>query len=166
MDTAVRVANAARRLAIGIILVTCAGGGAFVLVSRPHTDCDIVAEMMDTYSGFQTESSAVLVAAAPEKDNLLAVSEAEARTGRTLHEQAHAIAGPVLRRAAMTFADGVSQSADEQRADALQPPELDPFEAALPELDAHHLQAADSFFGAAHVLLAACPTVPRPVGLS
>ena len=70
---------------------------------------------------------------------------------------------PELRTAAVTFADTVASSAQAQLDDAEQPPELDPFETALPELDRGELQATEKSSAAVHVLLVACPSAPQPV---
>jgi len=155
-----------RRLATAIILVTCAGGAVFVLIGRPYGNCVVVADMMATYSAFQSESSSALVSGGSERDSLLAVADAEARTGATLHRQAAQITLPRLRTAAAAFAEGVAQSARDQRADIETPDELEPFQAALPELDAAQLKDAETFFASAHILLSACPAAPHPIGLT
>jgi hypothetical protein len=155
----------ARRLALGVVLVTCAGGGAFVLVSRPHGDCVVVGDMMRTYSDFQAANAPTLLTGMGEREELVAAAEAEAETADTLHKQARGIRLPQLRAAAVAFADTVASSAQAQLDDAEQPPELDPLDTALPELDPGELRDAEKSSAATHVLLVACPSAPHPVGI-
>jgi hypothetical protein len=153
----------ARRLALGVVLVTCAGGGAFVLVSRPHGDCVVVGDMLRMYSQFQAANGPTLLTGMGKREELVAAAEAE--TADRLHKQARGIRLPELRTAAVTFADTVASSAQAQLDDAEQPPELDPLDTALPELDPGELRAADRSSAAVHVLLVACPSAPHPVGI-
>ena len=155
-----------RRLALTVILVTCIGGAAFVLVGRPHGDCVAVGDMMATYSAFQDEMAPRLAAGAHDSDALLAIADAEADTARRLHRQARDVTLPALRRAAVAFADGVARAAETERTDAERPAELDPFQAILPAVDPDELAADNMLFSSAHVLLTACPAAPRPYGLS
>ena len=154
-----------RRLALTVILVTCIGGAAFVLVGRPHGDCVVVGDMMATYSAFQDETASRVAAGAGGPDELLAIADAEADTARRLHRQARDVMLPALRRAAVAFADGVARAAETERADAERPAELDPFQAILPAVDPDVLAADDLLFSSAHVLLTACPAAHRPYGL-
>jgi hypothetical protein len=142
-----------RRLALGVVLVTCAGGAAFVLVDRPPGDCSVVAEMMRTYSTFQ--------AADPVADQR---ADAEAATANTLQEQARRIDRPELRTAADAFAGAVASSAQAQLA-AAELGELDVFNAVLPAVDPAELRAGEEFTTSADILLVACPSAPHPVGL-
>jgi hypothetical protein len=155
----------ARRLALGVVLVTCAGGAAFVLVRRPHGDCVVVGEMMRTYSEFQAANAPTLLTGMGKREELVAAAEAEAETAETLHKQAGGIRLSELRTAAVTFADTVASSAQAQLDDAEQPPELDPLDTALPELDPGELRAAEKSSAAVHLLLVACPSAPHPVGI-
>ena len=154
-----------RRLALGIVLVTCVGGGAFILVSRPHGDCVAVGDMMRTYREFQAATAPTLLAGTSGHDDLIVAADAEARTAQTLRRQARGIDQPQLRAAAVSFADGVAHSAQVQRDDANRPVDLDPFIPILPEMDPGELKDADSFYDAAHILLIACPSAPRPIGI-
>jgi hypothetical protein len=156
----------ARRLALGVVLVTCAGGGAFVLVDRPRGDCGVVGEMMRTYSDFQAAAAPTGQTGMGEREQQVAAAEAEAETADTLHRQARDIALPELRTAAVTFADTVASSAEAQLDSVAMPMELDPFDAVLPSVDPAELAAGERFSAAAHVLLVACPSAPRPVGMS
>ena len=142
-----------RRLALSVLLVTCAGGGAFVLVVRPPGDCAVVGEMMRTYSAFQ--------AAGPAGGQR---ADAEAATAVTLQAQARDIHRRDLRAAADAFADTVASSAQAQLA-AAQLGELDVLGAVLPALDPAELRAGEKFTASAHILLVACPSAPHPVGL-
>jgi hypothetical protein len=166
MEIAMSVSGAerdwVRRLAVGTVLITCAGGGVFVIVSRPHGDCVVVGDMMRTYSAFQSANPPVPGAAADAR----AVAKAEAATADTLHRQARAIERPELHTAADSFADAVASSAQAQLDAATQIPELDPFDAVLPEVDPAELQAGDIFTASAHLMLVACPSAPHPAGLS
>jgi hypothetical protein len=154
-----------RRLALGIVLVTCIGGGAFILVSRPHGDCVAVGDMMRTYREFQAATAPTLLAGAANHDDLIVAADAEARTAQTLHGQARGIGLPELRAAAVSFADGVARSARVQRDEAGRPADLDPFIPILPEMNPGELKDADTFFDAAHIMLIACPSAPRPIGI-
>lgn len=155
-----------RRLALTVILVTCTGGAAFVLVGRPHGDCAVVGDMMATYSAFQDATVSRVAAGTDDPDELLAIADAEADTARRLQRLARDVTLPALRRAAVAFADGVAHAAETERADAQRPAELDPFQAILPAVDPEVLAANDMLFSSAHVLLAACPAARRPYGLS
>jgi hypothetical protein len=143
-----------RRLAVGVVLVTCAGGGASVLVSRPHGDCVAVGDMMRTYSAFQATNA-----------NTEERAQAEAATADTLHEMARGIERTELSVAANAFADAVASSAQAQLDATQQMPSLDPFDAVLPAVDPAELQAGEAFTASAHILLVACPSTPHPVGL-
>lgn len=156
----------ARRLALGVVLITCAGGGVFVLVDRPHGDCVVVADMMRTYSDFRAATASTELTGMSERDELVAAAEAEAQTADTLHRQARDIERPELRSAAVTFADSVASSAEAELDSAELPPELDPFDAVLPVINPDELEAGANFSGAVHVLLVACPAAQRPVGMS
>ncbi|MET0700322.1 MAG: hypothetical protein ABWY93_11690 [Mycobacterium sp.] len=153
----------ARRLALGVVLVTCAGGGAFVLVDRPPADCAVVGEMMHTYSDFQ---AATAQSGPNEPQAQAAAADGEAQTADTLHRQAREIALPELRTAAVAFAEAVASSAQAQLDSAAMPAELDPFDAVLPSVDPAELAAGERFSAAVHVLLVACPSAPRPIGMS
>ncbi len=153
-----------RRLTLGVVLITCVGGGAFVLVSRPHGDCVVVGDMMRTYSDFQAANPPT-VQTEIDAQQQVATAHAEAATADVLHRQARDISRTELRTAADTFADVVASSAQAQLDAAEQLPELDPFDAVLPALAPEELTAGRSLVGATHVLLVACPSVPRPVGL-
>lgn len=143
-----------RRLAVGVVLLTCAGGGASVLVSRPHGDCVTVGDMMRTYSASQaTNASTVQMA------------ETEAATANALHEMARDIERTELSVAANAFADAVASSAQAQLDATQQVPALDPFDAVLPAVDPAELRAGEAFTASAHILLVACPSAPHPVGL-
>jgi hypothetical protein len=155
----------ARRLALGVVLITCAGGGAFILVSRPHGDCVAVGDMMRTYSQFQAANAPTLSTGIGQREELVAVAEAEAETADTLHRQAAGIRLPELRTAAVAFADTVASSAQAQLDDAEQPPELDPFGTAMPELDPAELAAGGNLTASVHVLLVACPSAQHPAGI-
>lgn len=153
-----------QRLTLAVVLVSCIGGGAFVLVSRPHGDCVAVGDMMNTYAQYRLTT----VERSPgrqDRDALLAAADTEAAAAARLREQADAITLPPLRTAAIAFADGIARSAQAQRDDAERPPELDPFDALLPEVDPSELAASDTLYSAAHIMLTACPGVPAPVGL-
>ena len=155
-----------RRLALSVVLVTCAGGGASVLVSRPHGDCVVVGDMMATYSAFQAGKLAAQIAGSATPQELLAAAGAEAETADTLHSQARDIALPALHAAAIVFADGVASSARTQRDDLQRPPELEPFDPVLPQLAPGELEAGELLSAAATVMLIACPSTPRPVGIT
>jgi hypothetical protein len=155
----------ARRLALGVVLVTCAGGAAFVLVRRPHGDCVAVGDMMRTYSHFQSANAPTLQTGMNEREELVAVAEAEAEAADTLHRQARGIRLPELQTAAVTFADTVASSAQAQLDDAEQPAELDPFSTAMPELDPAELTAGGNLTASLHVLLVACPSAQHPAGI-
>lgn len=143
-----------RRLAIGVVLATCVGGGAFVLVNRPRGDCVVVGDMMRTYATFQAANPSTVQ-----------IADAEAATANTLHEMARHLDRPELRVAADAFADAVASSAQAQLDAAQQLPELDPFDAVLPEMNPDELRAGETFTASAHILLVACPSAPHPIGL-
>jgi hypothetical protein len=155
-----------RRLTLAVVLVTCAGGAAFVLIGRPHSDCAVVADMMATYTDFQAATAPAASTGMTEQEDLVASAEAESEAAETLHRQARDIRLPELRSAAVTFADTVASSAEAQLDAAARPEELDPFDAVLPEVDPAELRAGEKFTAAAHILLVACPAVPHPFGMS
>jgi hypothetical protein len=155
-----------RRLALCVVLVTCLGGAAYVLVSRPHGDCAVVGDMMTVYSEFQVKTAPRARSASGDDEDAAAVADAEAETAQRLHLLATDIELPPLRRAALGFADAVARSAQTQRDDAERPAELDPFQAILPVIDPGEMAADDAYFSSAHILLTACPSAPRPYGLS
>jgi hypothetical protein len=121
--------------------------------------------MMDTYAAYRL-TTVERTPTRQGRDAKLAAADTEAATAVRLHQQAAGIALPPLRTAAVAFADGIARTAQAQRDDAERPPELDPFDALLPEIDPGELAASNDLYAAAHIMLTACPAVPAPVGLT
>jgi hypothetical protein len=155
-----------RRLALSVVLITCIGGAAFVLVGRPRGDCAVVADMMGTYVDFQNQTAPRARSGPDTVEDAVAVADAQAATARRLQRLAGEIELPALRARAGDFADALAQAARTERERADRPDELDPFEAILPQVDPGQLANDDMLFSSAHVLLTACPSAPRPYGLS
>jgi hypothetical protein len=153
-----------RRLALAVILVTCTGGGAFVLIDRSRADCDIVSDMMRAYSSSQLLVDSALHGGPRGVEDQLAAADAEARTAEDLRRMSVQISSAPLRVQATLFADAAAMFAENARNDAQRPPELDPFLATLPGLDPEDVRASDTFFDAAWVMVAACPSAQPPRG--
>lgn len=153
----------ARRLVLVIVLATCAGGGAFVLVDRPDRDCDVVADMMSTYATSEAAIATKLENGPGGWQDLIAAADAQAATAAELRAQADDISSPDLRTAAIQFADGAAMFA-EQRLDNLYrlPIDEDPVSAALAPPDPAEAKAAEVFFSGVRVLVATCPSARSP----
>ena len=156
-----KVRDATRRLTLSIVLATCIGGGAYQLIDR-RGDCTVVGDMMRTYIAYVDQ-------AAPRRAGIVdpaLAADAEAMTASRLQRLTGDIELAPLRAYAVEFADALAESARVDRAAAGMPIELDPIRAILPELDSGQLELDNRLFGSAHVLLTACPSAPRPYGLS
>ncbi|MCW2690307.1 MAG: hypothetical protein JWR37_5197 [Mycobacterium sp.] len=152
-----------RRLVIAVVLVTCAGAGVFVLVTRSPDDCAVVSDMMTKYASSQVAANSMRHQGHVQWKDLLAAADAEAATATELRTEAGTIASPQLRGAGIRLADGARMLADLKLDELYRPAyEEDPVTAALAPPDPAVAKADDTFFSAVRALMAACPSAQRP----